>query len=188
MAEHIFQALMDEGGEMAGAFAYTIYKRHKVEWTVQYMADHGGQLPDAAALDTFRTMNLLPHALHGYLERGRALSQQVLTMGTEKKINEIKVEVALGALAATMKEDVRRQFDERKTMRGWMRDAATGIIANMVALLIIGALILGAKSLDDINAAVGRWAKGEPAREGGAGRPLPAPGAGQQGAGSGPGR
>lgn len=188
MADHIFQALMEEGGDMAGAFAYTIYKRHKVEWTVQYMADHGGQLPDAAALDAFRSMNLLPHALHGYLERGRALSQQVLTMGTEKKINEIKVEVALGALAAAMKEDVRRQFDERKTMRGWMRDAVTGVIANMVALLIIGALILGAKSLDDINAAVSRWAKGEPAREGGVGQQPAASGAGQQRPGSGAGR
>lgn len=188
MADHIFQALMEQGGDIAGAFAYMIYKRHKVEWTVQYMAAHGGQMPDAAALDAFRTMNLLPQALNGYLERGRALSQQVLTMGTEKKINEIKVEVALGALAATMTENVRRQFDERKTMRGWMRDAVTGVIANMVALLIIGALILGAKSLDDINAAVSRWAKGEPAREGGVGQQPAAPGAGQQRPGSGAGR
>ena len=86
MADHIFQALMEEGGDMAGAFAYTIYKQHKVEGTVQYMADHGGQLHDAAALDAFRTKNLRPHGLHGYLGRGRELRQESLTMGTEKMV------------------------------------------------------------------------------------------------------
>jgi hypothetical protein len=158
MSDHIYETLIDNGGEVIGALAYSIYKQHKVEWTKQYFDDNRTP-PDEAALTTFRKMNLLPGALQGYLERGQTLAQQFLIVGLEQKVEEIGLEVKQSALAKTMVTTITAQLNERKTFLGWMRDAGTSIVTNIVALFLAGAFLLGGKSLDDISAAVTKWSK-----------------------------
>jgi hypothetical protein len=158
LPEHIYQSLIEQGGEVIGALAYSIYKQHKVEWTIQYLADNQA-LPDEAALTAFRATNLLPGMMQGYLERGQTLAQQFLSVGLDQKVREIGLDVRQSALARAMQENITAQLNEKKSAWGYVRDAGASIMTNIIALILAGALILGWKSLDDLNAAVSNWSR-----------------------------
>jgi hypothetical protein len=164
LSEHIYDTMIREAGEVVGALAYSFYQRHKREWTVDYTASHGAP-PDSAALEEFRSSNMLPSMLAGYLERGRTQAQQFLNTGLEAKVAEIALEVRQSELANSMKNIVVAQLNERRGFWGWLRDAVTSVATNMAALVLVGALVLGIKSLDTVNSMINKLSSADaPAR------------------------
>jgi hypothetical protein len=123
--------LISAGGDVVGALAYSLYKQHKVEWTLQYIGSHGAP-PDAAALADFKTTNLLPSMISGYLERGQTLAQEFLSAGLQQKVGEIGMEVRQSALALSIQDTLTAQLNEKKTFLGWLRDAGTSIVTNLM--------------------------------------------------------
>lgn len=155
MSEHIYDTMIREAGDVVGALAYSFYKRHKREWTIDYTNSHGSP-PDSVALEEFHKSNMLPSMLAGYLERGRAQAQQFLNTGLEAKVAEIALEVRQSELANSMKSIIVAQLNERRGLFGWLRDAATSVATNMAALVLVGALVLGIKSLDTVNSMINK--------------------------------
>lgn len=160
MTTRVYETLIARGGEVVGALAYSFYKQHKVEWIIEYTNTHNVP-PDDHALSAFSATATLPGMMQGYLERGQTLAQHFLTTGLEQKIMDINVEVRQSALASSMKDEIAARFAEKKTVLAYLRDAGTSIVTNLIALILAGALILGWKSLDDISAAITKWAKAE---------------------------
>jgi len=151
MTEHnkIYESLVQGPDDAIGAFAYVLYKQHKVEWMKDIHTRHQ-RTPTGQEVEFFHAENILPGMIEAYRKRGEALAIAFLEAGLEEKIIEIEESVKASSLAKRF-EGVEMRLDDRKGVKGWFRDIGTNVMVNVLTILVIGAVIVGSKLWGDFN-------------------------------------
>jgi hypothetical protein len=151
MAEYnkVYESLVTGPDDAVGAFAYVLYKQHKVKF-IKDFESRNRRLPTPEEMEAFHHQNCLDTQLQGYKERGETLAQAFLNAGLAEHISRIEDEVRMSALSERFK-GVETRLDEKKNLTSWFRDIGTNVVVNILTVLVVGAIFLGSKAWSDFN-------------------------------------
>lgn len=156
MSEHIYRMLVRDEEDVVGALAYSLYKMHKIEWLLQYKAEHDGRSPTPADLDAFHSIVAQESQIKGLLERGHTLATRFINNGLEQHDLDKEAELLQSALAHSLSAVVQRKLDEKRSWRGWLADGMSALLVNLLTIVIIGAAVLGLRASDALTAHTGQ--------------------------------
>jgi hypothetical protein len=148
----IYERLVDGPDDAVGAFAYVLYKQHKVEYVKNIKATLSRK-PTDAEMEQFHQQNSLNTQINGYKDRAEVLVQAFLNAGLEKRIGDIETDVRKSELGVRI-ENVQRTLNEKKTIMSWFSEGCRTFAVNILTILVVGALVIGYKYISSINMSV----------------------------------
>lgn len=145
----IYERLVKGPDDAVGAFAYMLYKQHKVDYVISVQATHNRK-PTEAEMTQFHQQNSLDTQIKSCTDRAEVLVQAFLNAGLEKRIGDIETDVRKSALGIRI-ENVQRTLDEKKTTRAWLAEVGGNLAVNLLTIIVIGFLVIGYKHLSSMN-------------------------------------
>lgn len=167
-ANRVYSSLVRNSDDFVGALAYSIYKQTKVEWITAFKNTHAEIEPTASDLAIFHSAQMLPIQLQGYRDRAQALAGQFLAVALEDKLDELAQETMNSALAEKFElthqgtvteivslrsamDSLRSEVIATKGLRGWTADIGAALLVNIITIIIVGLIALGASKSDSVN-------------------------------------
>lgn len=123
----IYSKLVSSEDDIEGMIAYSIYKRHKIEFITNYKEQHEGNAPSDKDMESFFISSTTDSQLEKYKERaGSLLSETVVSMA--------------GDQIDHYEDEMLRDYE--KHIKKCLPSSGKTILLNMVATLLFS-LILG---------------------------------------------
>ena len=160
----VFQRLIADPNDAAGALAYIAYKRQKIEFCKSF----GDREPTREELHGFHTVASLDTSIDAYRSQGEAIAESFLNASLDELAADVKaatcqhtlyrkiesgnfrLEEKLGAIAESI--------GERRTLVGWLREVSGNLLVNLVSIFVLGALLLGYRFSAELQQGVERKA------------------------------
>lgn len=160
---NVFSQLVNGPDDFAGALAYVVYKKSKMEWRDRFVAANARE-PSDQEVGEFVELASLPSSLRGYTQQGDILAAEFARRMFERKAAELTYSInqselvsrfaGLEATVVTALSRIEKRIDERKTAAGWARDIGTSLISGIGLILILGAMLGGYKMLTELTESV----------------------------------
>lgn len=160
----MYELLIESPDDVAGAFAYMLYKAQKVEFVKHTFAKERRR-PTTLELNLFHDHNCLPQRVGELKERGEVWAERFVTRGLASRITEIEASVRTSVLSADLEtvrlgvDRIEKRLASRRTLRGWLADVGGNLVVNILTIALIGAVIAGykfmSKATSDVEQTVG---------------------------------
>lgn len=151
--------------DVAGALAYIVYKRSKIEWRAQFYAAHLRQ-PDLAEEEAFVQVQMLPESVASLRQRGKRLAAHFVQEALAEKMAAIAIEISQSELAAKFAvldasvqsslQQIQTRLDEKRTLGAWCKDIGTTLVASLALVAIVGSILTGYVGLSKLTATTER--------------------------------
>lgn len=145
----VYERLVSGPDDAVGAFAYVLYKQHKIEF-IKSVNSREQRNPTSAEMDVFHQQNCLDTQLKGYTERAQVLAQSFLNIGLEEHIAKFEQEVRRDMLY-TRFQAVESKLDERRGFGGWVANVTSNLVVNVMTIIVVGAIFIGYQKIADFN-------------------------------------
>ncbi|MFM0363718.1 hypothetical protein [Paraburkholderia sediminicola] len=156
-ASTIYTKLVQSPSDTVGALAYALYKQRKVAYIAE-IESKDKRAPTPEEMAAFHKQNALDDQIRAYRSEAEALAAEFLRVGLANRLataeqdardnaREAALRVELKTVAGRITE-VKQSVDQRRTFSGWIADAFGNLLVNFLTIAIVGAVVLGIKTLD----------------------------------------
>lgn len=148
---HIYERLVAGPDDAVGAFAYVLYKQHKVAF-VKNVFEARGRDPTDEEMVIFYQQVSLQSQLDGYRQRAQVLAANFLEDGLVEHIVRIGLELQESDFNRRL-DRIEGKLDGKRSFWGWCAEVSANLLINIVTIIVIGAAVIGYKSLASFNSA-----------------------------------
>lgn len=140
----IYKELVTNEDDLVGAIAYSLYKRHKIEYINQCVAETG-EPPTDEQLAEFRRTSSSPTSLESYRHKADMLLSNLLSFATENIANEMQKqnkEVINNELIQLLKP-IQDEIAKKKGVGQMIFEAFISVFGTVVVFILVGLLLKG---------------------------------------------
>ncbi|MGZ3802539.1 MAG: hypothetical protein ACXVCL_20440, partial [Bdellovibrio sp.] len=106
--------------------------------------------PTSEELSNFHRSSMTQHAIDGYRMQGESLVLAFLNESLAQRVKDIQSDVEDSVIGEHLK-NIQSHLDSKRTLSGWFKDISGNLVVNFLTILIIGAVIVGYKAINEIN-------------------------------------
>lgn len=140
----IYQELVKSEDDLVGAIAYSLYKRHKIEYINQCKSETGKE-PTNEQLAEFHRISSSPSSLESYRLKADILLSNLLSLATESIANQMQQqnkEVIYSELQALL-APIQTEIAKKKSKSQMVLDALMGAFGTIIIFILVGLLLKG---------------------------------------------
>lgn len=158
----IYSILVHDETDLAGAIAYSMYKRHKIEWIEQTKIENNGHEPTKEQLADFHRLSLLPSSIESYQEKADRFLGGFLSISLENAIEQVKehnkqeIYNELTRLLKSTQDElqlVKTEVAKRKSYGQLAIDAIISVVGTIIVIILVGFLLQGYRWISSFNIA-----------------------------------
>lgn len=152
LRNNMYKRLVDDGSDLAGVFAYCIYKLHKRDFMRQIWAAHR-RVPTDEEFSNFYMQCNLESSISMFYENGtsaadRFLQEHMIQVGNEE-MEKLRREALFEELL-----EINKELKKTRSGWGWIAEGGRQVLASMVGIAIIGTLFVGIDRISKIHQAL----------------------------------
>lgn len=148
----IYRELVENEDDFVGAIAYSLYKRHKIEYINQCVEVTGEPPTDEQLAEFYRT-SCSPTSLDGYRHKADMLLSNLLHFATENIASEMQrqnKQVIYDELQALL-IPIQAEIAKKKSKVQMVLEALTGAFGTIIIFILIGLLLKGYQWISSFN-------------------------------------
>lgn len=146
---HVYERLVSSPDDAVGAFAYVLYKQHKVAF-IRNILEQYARPPTDEEMAVFCQQSGLESQLEGYKARAQALAENFLANGLMEHVARISLELRESEFSRRF-DVIERKLDGRRGFWGWCAQVSANLLVNVVTIIVVGAAVIGYRSLNSLN-------------------------------------
>jgi hypothetical protein len=146
---HVYERLVSSPDDAVGAFAYMLYKQHKVAF-IKNILEVYSRPPTDEEMEVFCQQSALESQLEGYRARAQALAENFLENGLMEHIARVSLELRESEFNRRF-DLIERKLDGRRGFWGWCAQVSANLLVNIVTIIVVGAAVIGYRSLNSLN-------------------------------------
>ncbi|WP_019518753.1 hypothetical protein [Faucicola boevrei] len=156
----IYQILVTDENDLAGAIAYSLYKQHKVEWLEKIRQQNNGNEPTPEQLAQFHQLSLLPSSIEHYQLKANKIVGDFLSFSLENAIEQLnentnqKIQEQLKQTLQPIQTQLQSLEYEVAKSKSWQQlafEAVVSVIGTIVVIILVGFLLQGYRWISSFN-------------------------------------
>lgn len=148
----VYRKLVESENDLVGAIAYSLYKRHKIEYISQYQSETNNP-PTDEQLAEFHRISSSQTSLDHYRHQADMLLSNLLHFATENIASEMQQqqkEVIHNELAQLLKP-IQAEIAKRKSFKAMAFEAMISVFGTIVVIVLVGFLLKGYQWISSFN-------------------------------------
>lgn len=140
----IYRELVENEDDFVGAIAYSLYKRHKIEYIHQCESETGNPPTDEQMAEFYRVSSS-PTSLENYRNKADMLLSNLLHFATENIASEMQrqnKEVIYNELVALL-DPIQTEIAKKKSWRYMASEAIISVFGTVIVFILVGLLLKG---------------------------------------------
>lgn len=148
----IYRELVENEDDVVGAIAYSLYKRHKIEYIYQCEQETGAP-PTSEQLAEFHRISSSQTSLDHYRYQADMLLSNLLNFATENIASEMQrqqKEVIYNEIQRLL-DPIQAEIAKKKNWTQLALDAVVSVIGTIVVIILVGFLLKGYQWIASLN-------------------------------------
>ncbi len=149
----IYRELVESENDLVGAIAYSLYKRHKIEYINQCESETGNP-PTNEQMAEFYRFSSSPTSLAGYRHKAEMILSSLLQFTTESIASDLQQqnkEVIYNELQ-TLLAPIQAEIAKKKSKSQMVLDALMGAFGTVIIFVLVGLLLKGYQWISSLTA------------------------------------
>lgn len=146
---NIYNKLVENEDDVAGMFAYSVYKRHKISF-VEDIKKSENRCPNDVEIKAFYITTCMDQSINGYKKQGQAVASKFLANILDAKITKLEKELSNGFISEKINE-LKETISPSKKPEWYLKNILANFGSNIFTIMFIGIIILGYNFLNKIN-------------------------------------
>lgn len=147
----IYRELVESENDLVGAIAYSLYKRHKIEYINQCESETGNP-PTNEQMAEFYRFSSSPTSLAGYRHKAEMILSSLLQFTTESIASDLQQqnkEVIYNELQ-TLLAPIQVEIAKKRSWRQILFEAVVSVIGTVVVFILVGLLLKGYQLISSV--------------------------------------
>ncbi len=140
----IYKELVKSEDDLVGAIAYSLYKRHKIEYIHQCESETG-QIPSDEQMTEFHRISGSPTNINNYRNQAEALLSHFLSYATQSIVTEIEQhnKQTIYSELTELLQPIQVEIAKKKGIRQMVFEAVISVFGTIMVLILVGLLLKG---------------------------------------------
>lgn len=147
----IYRELVESEDDLVGAVAYSLYKRHKIEY-IQQCEQETGDMPTPEQMVEFHRISSSQTSLDHYRHQADMLLSNLLHFATENIASEMQKqqkEVIYKELQALL-APIQTEIAKKKSWRYKASEAIISVFGTVIVFVLVGLLLKGYQLISSV--------------------------------------
>lgn len=149
----VFQKLTenDQGQfNLESIVAYTIYKKHKIDFINQIKTQHNRD-PEDREWQIFHTQCELPSSLQGYRNQATVIVSELLNVALGTEIEALEEQALLESIVNTKLTMIESHINEKQGVSWWVSEVGKNFLVNILTIFSIGGFATFVLNFDKVS-------------------------------------